>query len=131
VDAANCITLRTSIIGRELSRKTGLLEWFLAQRGSVRGFRKAIFSGFTTLEIARIVELLLTRFPRASGVYHVSSAPISKYDLLGHVKKRLGLGVEIVPYDDFVCDRSLDSTRFRSEFGYEPASWEAMIAELG
>jgi dTDP-4-dehydrorhamnose reductase len=131
VDAANCITLRTSIIGRELSRKTGLLEWFLAQRGSVRGFRKAIFSGFTTLEIARIVELLLTRFPRASGVYHVSSAPISKYDLLGLVKKRLGLGVEIVPYDDFVCDRSLDSTRFRSEFGYEPASWEAMIAELG
>ncbi len=130
VHAPNSITLRTSIIGRELARKTALLEWFLAQKGSIRGFRKAIFSGFTTIEMARIIETLLTRFPRAAGLYHVSSEPISKYDLLGLVKKRLGLAVDIVPYDDFVCDRSLDSTRFRSEFGYRPPSWSAMIAEL-
>jgi dTDP-4-dehydrorhamnose reductase len=130
VHASNAITLRTSMIGPELSRKESLLEWFLAQRGTVRGYRNAIFSGFTTLEMARIVELVLTRFPAASGVYHVSSEPISKFDLLQLIKERLALATEIVPYDDFRCDRSLDSTRFRSEFGYRPPAWEEMVAEL-
>lgn len=130
VHEPNCITLRTSMIGPELSRKTGLLEWFLAQRGTIKGYRKAIFSGFTTFEMARIIELLLTEFPDASGVYQVSSEPISKFDLLRLVKERLALPTEIVPYDDFVCDRSLDSTRFRADFGYRPPGWPAMVAEL-
>jgi dTDP-4-dehydrorhamnose reductase len=130
VHASNAVTLRTSIIGPELSRKTGLLEWFLAQRGTIRGFRKAIFSGFTTIEMARIIELLLTRSPAPSGLYHVSSAPVSKYDLLGLVKTALGLDVKIVPDDDFHCDRSLDSTRFRAELGYRPPDWQAMVEEL-
>jgi dTDP-4-dehydrorhamnose reductase len=130
VHAPNALTLRTSIIGRELARKTGLLEWFLAQRGTVRGFRRAIFSGFTTIEMARIIEMLLTRFPGAAGLYHVAAEPISKYDLLALVKAQLGLAIDLVPYDDFVCDRSLDATRFRTEFGYRPPSWQAMVAEL-
>jgi dTDP-4-dehydrorhamnose reductase len=130
VQAPNCVTLRTSFIGRELKRKTALLEWFLAQTGSIRGFRKAIFSGFTTLEMSRIIERLLARFPAAGGLYHVSSAPISKFDLLGLIKQQLGLAVEILPYDEFVCDRSLDSSRFRSEFGYRPPDWPAMVDEL-
>ncbi len=124
------LTLRTSIIGPELARKTGLLEWFLSQRGSIKGFRKAIFSGFTTLELSRIIERLLNQFPRASGIYHVSSAPINKHELLLLIKQKLGLQVEIKPDDEFVCDRSLDSTRFRQEFGYNPPPWETMIDEL-
>jgi dTDP-4-dehydrorhamnose reductase len=73
---------------------------------------------------------LLARFPEAGGLYHVSSEPITKFDLLGLVKRRLGLAVEIVPDDDFVCDRSLDSARFRTEFGYRPPEWPAMVDEL-
>jgi dTDP-4-dehydrorhamnose reductase len=124
------ITLRTSMIGRELKRKTGLLEWFLAQRGPVKGYRRAVFSGFTTLELARLLEVLIVRFPDASGLYHVSSAPISKYDLLCLVRDKLQLKTEIRPDYDFHCDRSLDSTRFRHRFGYEPPTWEAMVDEL-
>ena len=127
---ASCLTLRTSMVGLELSRKTGLVEWFLAQRGTIRGYRNAIFSGFTTLELARIIETLLTRFPAAAGLYHVSSAPISKFDLLSLIKKRLGLAVEIAPYDDFRCDRSLNSHRFQSEFGYRAPEWPVMVDEL-
>ena len=130
VSAPPAITLRTSIIGRELSRKTGLLEWFLAQQGAIRGYRRAIFSGFTTIEMARIIEMLLTRFPGAHGLYHVSSAAISKYELLTLIRDRLGLSTRIDPEDDFHCDRSLDSSRFRSSFGYEPPPWPAMIDEL-
>ena len=130
VHESNCLTLRTSMIGPELFRKTGLLEWFLARRGTIQGYRNAIFSGFTTIELARVIEMLLTRFPQASGLYHVSSAPISKFDLLTLIKERLALDVEITPYDDFRCDRSLNSSRFQAEFGYRPPDWPAMVDEL-
>ena len=126
----HCVTLRTSIIGRELSRRTGLLEWFLAQQGPVQGYRKAVFSGFTTSEMARIIERLLIRHPRVSGLYHVSSEPIAKYDLLNMIKHSLSLRTEIIPDDSVHIDRSLDSTRFRAELGYTPPTWTAMIDEL-
>jgi dTDP-4-dehydrorhamnose reductase len=125
-----CITLRTSMIGLELSRKSGLLEWFLAQSGRIRGFRRAVFSGFTTAELSRLIEKLLVEHPDASGVYHASAEPIDKYHLLVAVRDRLGREIEIVPDDDFHCDRSLDSSRFRAEFGYTPPSWDAMLDEL-
>lgn len=126
----HCITLRTSIIGFELSRKSSLLEWFLAQPGPVKGFRKAIFSGFTTVELSRIIDRLAHEFPRAHGLYQVSSDPIDKYTLLNLIRDRFGLKTEIVPDEDFVCDRSLDSSRFRTEFGYTPPSWDEQISEL-
>jgi dTDP-4-dehydrorhamnose reductase len=130
VHGPHCLTLRTSIIGKELIYKTGLLEWFLEQHGTVRGFTHAIFSGFTTLELARIMENIITGYPRASGLFHVSSEPISKYDLLLMIKRKMRLGTEIIPDGEFKCDRSLDSTKFRSEFKYNPPSWEVMTDEL-
>jgi dTDP-4-dehydrorhamnose reductase len=131
VDAPGTITLRTSMIGRELARKSGLVEWFLAQKGkTIKGYRKAIFSGFTTAELARIIEMLVTRHPGAHGLYHASSAPISKFDLLSGLNRRLKLVINIVPDDAVVCDRSLDSTRFRKAFGYSPPSWDFMLDEL-
>ena len=125
-----CITLRTSIIGLELSRKESLIEWFLAQRGPVNGFTRAIYTGFTTIEFSRVIEMLLVQHPVASGVYHVSSESISKYDLLQIIKRKAELPIEIVPDGAFHCDRSLDSTRFRREFDYTPPSWDAMVDEL-
>lgn len=130
VTGTNALTLRTSIIGRELSRKSGLLEWFLAQRGPVKGYRKAVFSGFTTTEMARIVDRMLTRHPEAKGLYHVSSEPIGKFDLLSMIKEGFGLETEIVPDDAVRIDRSLDSSRFRAGFDYAPPAWSDMIREL-
>jgi dTDP-4-dehydrorhamnose reductase len=65
---APAVTLRTSIIGLELSRKSALVEWFLAQRGMIRGFRRAIYSGFTTSEMARIIERVLAEHPDLDGI---------------------------------------------------------------
>lgn len=130
VHDSHCITLRTSIIGYELARKKSLLEWFLAQNGTVKGFTNAIYTGFTTQEMSRIIEMLLLEHPKAHGVYHVSSAPINKYELLLLFREKLGKQIEILPDDTFRCDRSLDSTRFRREFGYTPPTWELMITEL-
>jgi dTDP-4-dehydrorhamnose reductase len=125
------VTLRSSIIGLELSRKTGLVEWFLAQRGMIRGFRRAIFSGFTTREMARIIERVLERHPALDGVWHVASAPIAKYDLLIGLAERLEEPhAQIVPDESFVCDRSLVGDAFNATTGYQPPSWQEMLDEL-
>jgi dTDP-4-dehydrorhamnose reductase len=126
----HCITLRTSIIGRELSRKQGLVEWFLSQSGSVQGFKNAVFSGFTTLEFSRIIEKILTEYAERAGLYHVSSAPISKFDLLMLIKRKMGLDIQIMGTEEPRLDRSLVSKKFREEFNYTPPTWEDMIEEL-
>lgn len=126
----NCLTIRKSVIGREIATRNGLLEWFLSQKGSVKGFTKAIYSGLTIMELSRVIEKIIIDFPNARGLYHVSSEPISKYNLLRMIQKAFGLSTAIIPDDTFVCDRSLDSTAFRKAFHYTPPSWEAMVQEL-
>jgi len=124
------LTLRTSMIGLGLHRKTSLVDWFLAQKGSVRGYRKAIFSGLTTRELSRVIRMILEKHPQASGLYHLSAAPIDKYTLLVKLRERLGKSIDIVPVDEPRIDRSLDSTRFRRVFSYQPPEWDAMLDEL-
>ncbi|MBN8942268.1 MAG: SDR family oxidoreductase [Rhizobiales bacterium] len=124
------LTLRTSIIGRELSRKHGLLEWLLAQRGSVRGYARAIFSGLTTHEFGRVIRMMVEQHPQARGLYHVASKPIDKFSLLQLLRVELDLPVDIVPDHAVVIDRSLDSTRFDGRFSYRAPSWVDMAAEL-
>ena len=130
VTGKNCLTLRTSMIGQELSRKKNLLEWFLAQKERVQGYKEVIFSGFTTLELSRVIENMILNYPDASGIYHVSSDPISKFDLLSLIKEGLKLKIEIIPDESFACDRSLDSSKFRQEFNYNSPSWKEMVIEL-
>ena len=128
---AHSATLRTSVIGHELGTNLALLDWFLSQRGqAISGFTKAIYSGFTTLEMARIVDRILTQHPALSGVWHVASEPISKFALLQLCREKLGWEGVIEPNDEFVCDRSLNADRFNQATGYTPPSWEAMISEL-
>ncbi len=131
VSESHCLTLRTSMFGPEFSRKTGLLEWFLAQRGqTVKGFTKAIFSGFPTVELARIIERILTEVPELHGVYHVAAQPTSKYDLLVLIRDHLRLPITIEQDATFECDRSLDASRFHQDTGYSPPTWEAMIDDM-
>jgi dTDP-4-dehydrorhamnose reductase len=127
----HCLTLRTSIIGLELGRNTSLVEWFLSQKGRIKGFRRAMYTGLTTQEMARAVEQLATTRPELSGVWHLSSAPITKYDLLAGLGRRLGRkDVEIVPDEEFFCDRSLDSRALQGKTTYRVPSWDAMLDEL-
>ena len=128
---SHTLTLRTSIIGRELETKSGLIEWFLSQSGkSIKGFRKAIYTGFTTMEMARIIETVLLRQPDLHGLWQVSSDQINKFDLLNIARECFQWTGEIRPEDQFVCDRSLDSKRFRERTGYRPPSWKEMLQEL-
>ncbi len=131
VHEPHCITLRTSIIGRELETQSGLIEWFLSQHGkTIKGFRRGIYTGFTTYELARIIERVLLQHTDLGGLWQVSSDLINKYDLLLLAKSAFSWEGEIVPDDTFVCDRSLNSSRFREKIDYQPPSWKAMIEEL-
>lgn len=131
VNGAGALTIRTSLIGRELASTNNLLEWFLAnQGGRVQGFTNAIFSGFPTIHLSSIIADIITEHQNLSGVYHISSEPISKFKLLTLVKKTMELNIEIEEYPDFHCDRSLDSTLYRKETGFTPPSWEEMVDEL-
>ncbi len=128
--APHTLTLRTSIIGHEIRAKLSLLEWFLAQSGSVRGYTKAIYSGLTTVELARVIgEFVLPR-PSLQGLYQVSSAPISKFDLLNTVKRVYAHTIEVLPNDAVVENKSLDSQRFRAATGWTSPSWLAMIEQM-
>ena len=127
----NCLTLRTSIIGRELHSQNSLVEWFLSQKGkTVKGYDKAIYTGFTTQTLAHIIEKIILEYPDLQGLWHVSSDPITKYQLLNMINKAFKLGITINRDEEFVCDRSLNSDRFRSEINYQPPSWEKMIDQL-
>jgi len=131
VQASNALTLRTSIIGRELSEFRSLLEWFLAQtQGSVKGFTRALYSGVTTNFMARFVSNVIAKYPDLQGLYQVTSPTISKHDLLCLLRDTYRLKTEVVPDDSFFCDRSMLGDKLKAAIGYECPSWPALCTEL-
>jgi dTDP-4-dehydrorhamnose reductase len=131
VNDQRCLTIRTSIIGRELTTTHGLIEWFLSNHGgSVKGFTRAIYSGFPTVVFADIIADLLLENPDLSGLYHISSDPIDKFRLLSLVNAAYKADIAIEPDDSFEIDRSLDSSRFRDATGFCPPDWETMIHQM-
>ncbi len=131
VRSGNALTLRTSIIGRELSGQRSLLEWFLAQRGgTVHGFSRVIWSGVTTNHAAWLVSEILRRHAGLCGLYQVAGRPVSKHDLLCMLRRAYSLNVEIVPDGTEVSDRSMCGDRLRRAIGYTAPSWDELTAEL-
>lgn len=126
----DCLTLRVSIIGHELKNKTGLVEWFLSQKENVRGYTKAIYSGLPTIELADIISDYVLPNDNLTGIYHVSSDPISKFELLRLIADRYGKKIKIEPFDEVVIDRSLNSAAFRALTGYIPPSWPELVNKM-
>lgn len=129
-DLAHAITLRTSIIGHELSSNHSLVDWFLSQQGSVKGFSRAIFSGLPTVELAQVIKDYVLPHPQLCGLYHVAAAPINKLELLRLVAQEYEKQIDITPDDALVIDRSLNGNRFREATGYIAAPWPELIARM-
>ena len=132
VSGPGMVTVRASMIGRELQTRNGLLEWLLSQPtgGSVRGFANAVFSGPTAPELARAIVGVAADQSELEGTFHIGANPISKYDLLLELRDAFGLELEIERSSVPVIDRSLDSGRFRAATGWNPPPWDRMVAEL-
>ncbi len=132
VNRENCLTLRTSIIGWQIGTFSSLLSWFAAQRNKrIKGYRRAIYSGFSTSVLAQLIGDLAETRPDLHGLYQVASEPISKYDLLVKLRDLLGWkDITIEADDQFFCDRSLIGTRFTTTTGWIPPSWDSMLQGL-
>lgn len=130
VEYHHAVTLRTSIIGRELASNNSLVDWFMAQEGSVKGYRKAVFSGFPTCELAAIIKNVVIPNKSLHGLYHVSARPISKNELLHLIAKQYAKTISIIPDDTVVIDRSLDSSRFTAATGYLAPEWPELIKRM-
>jgi len=130
VDYPHAISLRTSIIGHELTGNRSLVNWFLSQQGSVKGFTRAFFSGLPTVELATVVRDIVLPRKEMHGLYHVSAKPINKFDLLQLVAKIFEKNIEIIPSDNLVIDRTLNSDRFKNATGYVPPEWPALIQRM-
>jgi dTDP-4-dehydrorhamnose reductase len=131
VVCGRALTLRTSIIGRELAHRESLLEWFLQQNHKrISGFTRAMFSGVTTNYMARVVERLIDDHPTLTGLYQVTSPTISKFDLLCLLKDAYQLDVEIDPDSNFFCDRSMKGDKFAQATGLACPPWPELVREL-
>lgn len=129
-DLDYAVTLRTSIIGHELSSSRSLVDWFLSQSGQVKGYASARFSGLPTIELARVLADYVLRTRDLAGLYHVSADPIDKFSLLKLISNVYGKEIDITPDHHVVIDRSLNSSRFRSVTGYEPPSWPELVKAM-
>jgi dTDP-4-dehydrorhamnose reductase len=131
VKQPNCLTIRTSIIGRELANANGLVEWLLSNRGNtVKGYVNAIYSGFPTIILAELLSKILADHPHLQGLYHVSSDPIDKFQLLNLLNRYYQSNISIAPSEDPRIDRSLDSSAFIRATGVTPMNWEKMIEQM-
>jgi dTDP-4-dehydrorhamnose reductase len=131
VTADGAITLRTSIIGRELEHRESLLEWLLRQdHKRIPGYTRAMFSGVTTNYLSRVIHNLIVDFPQLTGLYQVTGPTISKFELLGLLREAYQLDIEIVPDAEFSCDRSMKGDRFEQATGYVTPGWPGLVAEL-
>lgn len=132
VQEEGCLTIRTSIIGRELNRQRGLglVEWFLQQIEPVRGYEYSYFSGLTTLELSRVVAKVITELPRLQGMWHVAGNAISKFDLLEKLALIYRPTVKIIPDYKVKCNRVLRADRFNRITGYSPPLWSDMLTEM-
>lgn len=131
VDYTHAITLRTSIVGHEIGTNVSLIDWFLSQPGPItKGYRKAVYTGLPTVELARVIRDYVLPRPSLRGVWHVSSAPINKFDLLAIVARIYGKKINIVPDDAVEIDRSLDGSRFCSETGFVAEPWPELVKRM-
>jgi dTDP-4-dehydrorhamnose reductase len=123
------VTIRTSIIGPELKETgIGLFNWFMQQKGEIRGYRQVYWSGVTTLELAKAIEWVV-KHPIGGLVHLTSPQKISKYSLLLEMKEAFHKDdVNIAPYDQYKSDKSLVNTR--SDFTYQVGSYPHMLQEL-
>ncbi len=126
----NCLTIRTSFIGHEIKNKWGLLSWFLSQEKKVNGFKNAIYSGLTTLEISKIIYNFVLPNQKLTGLYHVASKPIDKFSLLRMINEIYKKDITINKDYSMIIDKSLDYSKFRDVTGYEPIEWEYALKEL-
>ena len=131
VDYGSALTLRTSIVGRQLSGQESFIEWVLSQSGKVaNGYVNALYTGVTTYALSNVISEILSNHFSLSGLWQVASEPISKYELMTKLNDQLSLDIDIREDVDFQCDRRLDGSLFNLETQIGIPTWDEMVAQF-
>jgi len=129
VDYEGSLTIRSSIVGKQLVGSEGLFEWVIAQNnGVINGYRNALYTGVTTMAMAKIVGHLISTQSELTGIWQIASRPISKYDLVKQLINVLGLNIELREDVSFICDRRLDGSSFTA--ATDIPTWDQMLSEF-
>ena len=131
ISSKSTLTIRSSMIGREIYNKTELLEWVISNKNKkIKGFDNAIYSGVTTLWMSNTVNEIIKNYPDLNGIYNISSLPISKYDLITKINTYFSLNIEIESDSSYYSNKSLNSDRFFSETNFKKPNWDEMLSDL-
>jgi dTDP-4-dehydrorhamnose reductase len=131
INSNSTLTIRSSMIGREIYNKTELLEWVISNKNNkIKGFENAIYSGVTTLWMSNTVNEIIKNYPDLNGIYNISSPAISKYDLITKINTYFNLNIEIERDSSYYSNKSLNSDRFFSETNFKKPNWDEMLNDL-
>ncbi len=119
------------MIGNELENKTELFEWFLKQKNkTINGFNKVIYSGITTTKMAEIVIRLIDQYSSLSGIYNISSKPISKFELLKLWNDYFDINANIEIDNIYTSNKNLISDNFYNIIRMEQPDWVELSSQL-
>ena len=131
INSNSTITIRSSMIGREIYNKTELLEWVISNKNKkIKGFDNAIYSGVTTLWMSNTVNEIIKNYPDLYGIYNISSPPISKYDLIAKINIYFKLNIKLERDSSYYSNKSLNSDRFFSGTNFTKPNWDEMLNDL-
>lgn len=122
------VTLRTSIVGPDINKNgIGLFKWFMDQDGEVGGYTKVLWTGVTTIWLARCIDLALEN--DLIGLQHcVNNETIDKYSLLLLFKKYFEKDIKIIRNSEVVSKKTL--VRTDSSYDFQIPSYENMICDM-
>ena len=131
VNSKSSLTIRSSMIGPELFNKTELFEWIINNKEKeINGFSRVMYSGVTTVYMAKLVADLIDNHKNLSGIYNVASKPISKFELLHLINDNFDLGLIINDDKTVISNKTLNASKIEKEMGLQPPSWDELIFEL-
>ena len=131
INSKSTLTIRSSMIGREIYNKTELLEWVISNKNKkIKGFDNVIYSGVTTFWMSKTVNEIIKNYPDLYGIYNISSPPISKYNLITIINTYFNLNIEIERDSSYYSNKSLNSDRFFSETNFKKPNWDEMLSNL-
>ena len=131
INSKSSLTIRSSMIGPELFNKTELFEWIINNKEKeINGFSRVMYSGVTTVYMAKLVADLIDNHKNLSGIYNIASKPISKFELLHLINDNFDLGLIINDDKTVISNKTLNASKIEKEIGLQPPSWDELIFEL-
>jgi dTDP-4-dehydrorhamnose reductase len=131
VDYGTALTIRTSIVGRQISGQESFFEWVLNQTGKVaNGYANALYTGLTTFSLSNVISEILSNHFSLSGLWQIASEPISKFELMNKLNHEMSLDIDIREDFDFRCDRRLNGSPFHEKTMIKIPTWDSMVQQF-